>query len=73
LHSWIGFGHVGLRSANTELKSSQVSKNIPTVAEITQGEVILFATHAVDIMGKDGLVILLEGREQMVNYVRMPF
>jgi hypothetical protein len=58
---------------NTDLKSPQVSKNIPTVAEVTQGEVILFAAHAVDVMGKDGLVVLLEGREQTVNYVRTPF
>ena len=58
---------------NTELKSPQVSKNIPTVAEMTQGEVILFAASAVEVMGKDGLVVLLEGREQTVNYVRTPY
>ena len=58
---------------NTELKSPKVSKNIPTVAEVTQGEVILFAANAVDVMGKDGFVVLLEGREQTVNYVRTPY
>lgn len=58
---------------NTELKSPKVSKNIPTVAEMTQGEVILFAAAAVEKMGKDGLFVLLEGREQTVNYVRTPF
>jgi cytidylate kinase len=58
---------------NTELKSPKVSKNISTVAEMTQGEVILFAADAVDTMGKDGLFVLLEGREQTVNYVRTPF
>jgi hypothetical protein len=94
---------------NTELKSPKVSKNIPTVAEVTQGtwlnmyvvlgdgtassngmesppprtsnitntvtypgEVILFAASAVETMGKDGLFVLLEGREQTVNYVRTP-
>ena len=57
---------------NTELKSPKVSKNIPTVAEVTQGEVILFAADAVSQMGKDGLFVLLEGREQTVNYVRTP-
>ncbi|CAJ1953336.1 unnamed protein product [Cylindrotheca closterium] len=57
---------------NTELKSPKVSKNIPTVAEVTQGEVILFAADAVDTMGKDGIFVLLEGREQTVNYVRTP-
>lgn len=58
---------------NTELKAPKVSKNIPTVAEVTQGEVILFAADAVDTMGKDGLFVLLEGREQTVNYVRTPY
>ena len=57
---------------NTVLKGPKVSKNIPTVAQFTQGEVILFAADAVEIMGKDGLVVLLEGREQTVNYVRTP-
>jgi hypothetical protein len=57
---------------NTELKSPKVSKNIPTVAEVTQGEVILFAAAAVETMGKDGIFVLLEGREQTVNYVRTP-
>ena len=57
---------------NTELKSPKVSKNIPTVAEVTQGEVILFAANAVETMGKDGIFVLLEGREQTVNYVRTP-
>lgn len=58
---------------NTELKSPLVSKNIPTVAEFTQGEVILFAAKAVETMGKDGIYVLLEGREQTVNYVRSPY
>lgn len=57
---------------NTELKGPKVSKNIPTCAEVTQGEVILFAANAVETMGKDGLFVLLEGREQTVNYVRTP-
>ncbi len=34
---------------------------------------ILFAAAAVETMGKDGLFVLLEGREQTVNYVRTPF
>lgn len=57
---------------NTVLKEQKVSKNIPTVAEVTQGEVINFAAKAIDIMSKDGISILLEGREQTVNYVRTP-
>lgn len=57
---------------NTVLKGPKVSKNIPTVAEVTQGEVIHFAAGAIEIMSKDGVSILLEGREQTVNYVRTP-
>jgi cytidylate kinase len=58
---------------NTELKVPKVSKNIPTVAEVTQGEVVKFAAEAVDTMGKDGLFVLLEGREQTVDFVRTPY
>jgi len=57
---------------NTALKSPVVSKNIPTVAQFTQGEVIVFAASAVETMGRDGIFVLLEGREQTVNYVRTP-
>mmetsp|Transcript_4892 Transcript_4892/g.5674 ORF Transcript_4892/g.5674 Transcript_4892/m.5674 type:complete len:379 (+) Transcript_4892:112-1248(+) len=57
---------------NTILKQPKVSKNIPTVAEKTQGEVILFAANAIQIMSEGGVTILLEGREQTVNYVRTP-
>ncbi len=57
---------------NTVLKEPKVSKNIPTVAKVTQGEVINFAAEAIEIMSKDGISILLEGREQTVNYVRTP-
>jgi hypothetical protein len=58
---------------NTELKGPKVSSNIPTVAKVTQGEVINFAANAVKIMGEAGEIVLLEGREQTVNYVRTPY
>jgi len=58
---------------NTELKVPKVSKNIPTVAEVTQGEVVKFAAEAVATMGKDGIFVLLEGREQTVDFVRTPY
>lgn len=35
-------------------------------------KVILFAADAIQQMGKDGIFVLLEGREQTVNYVRTP-
>ena len=34
---------------------------------------ILFAADAISQMQKDGIVVLLEGREQTVNYVRSPY
>lgn len=71
-----GLGYDAWISAiqNTELKQPKVSKNIPTVAQVTQGEVILFAASAIEQMKSDasGLVVLLEGRAQTVDYVRSP-
>lgn len=58
---------------NSELKAPKVAKNIPTVAEFTQGEVILFAADAIKKMGDDGITVLLEGRKETVDYVRTPF
>jgi hypothetical protein len=58
---------------NTDLKAPKVSKCIPTVAQQTQGEVINFARDALEKMRLDGKNILLEGREQTVNYMPTPF
>ena len=46
--------------------------SLQTTTTTTTGEVILFAAKAVEIMKNDGLFVLLEGREQTVNYVRTP-
>jgi len=59
--------------ANTLLKEPKVSKNIPTVAEKTQGEVVKFASEACKKMGDDGAVVLLEGREQTLNFIPSPY
>jgi hypothetical protein len=42
------------------------------VAEATQGEVVHFASYAIAKLVEDGIFVLLEGREQTVNYVRTP-
>jgi len=67
-----GFGLKLLVSevANTVLKEPRVGKNIPTVAALTQGEVVRFASDAAAAMGSDGCNVLIEGREQTLNYVR---
>ena len=59
---------------NTVLKSPKVSQNIPTVAGMTQGEVILFASNAMQRMTLEtsNLFVLLEGRAQTVDYVLTP-
>jgi len=57
---------------NTVLKGPMVGKNIPTVAELTQGEVVAFASNACQAMGDAGICVLLEGREQTVNYIASP-
>merc|ERR1719199_2252563 len=58
--------------ANTVLKEPKVGKNIPTVAKLTQGEVVKFAGGAADQMRADGMNVLMEGRAQTLNYVRTP-
>ena len=57
---------------NTLLKEPRVSKNIPTVASFTQGEVVNFAADACTQMGKDGSVVIVEGREDTVNFIPTP-
>jgi len=54
---------------NTELKGPKVSANIPTVAQEIQGEVVAFAAGAIEHMRAAGKNVLLEGREQTVDYV----
>ena len=58
--------------ANTTLKEPKVGKNIPTVAKMTQGEVVSFAAKAAELMRADGMNVLMEGRAQTLNYVRTP-
>lgn len=58
---------------NTLLKEPRVGKNIPTVAQETQGEVVKFAGDAVRKMGEAGTVVLLEGREQTLNFIPSPY
>mmetsp|Transcript_5553 Transcript_5553/g.6401 ORF Transcript_5553/g.6401 Transcript_5553/m.6401 type:complete len:332 (+) Transcript_5553:153-1148(+) len=58
---------------NTDLKGPKVSKNIPTVAKQIQGEAVGFAAAAIEKMREAGMNVLLEGREQTVNYVSSPF
>lgn len=58
--------------ANTMLKEPRVSKNIPTIAEVTQGEVIKFAAAAAETMRSDGMNVLMEGRAQTLDYIRTP-
>ena len=61
-----------MQVANTTLKEPRVGKNIPTVAELTQGEVVKFAGAAADAMRADGMNVLMEGRAPTLNYVRTP-
>lgn len=58
---------------NTELKGPKVGKNIPTVAEQIQGEAVGFAAKAIEKMRSAGKNVLLEGREQTVNFVPTKF
>jgi len=68
----LGLKHFVSEVEKTVLKDSNVAKNIPTVAEVTQGEVINFVQGALSKMAADGVNVLLEGREQTLNYIRTP-
>merc|ERR1712130_999430 len=57
---------------NTKLKQPDISKNIPTVARVTQGEVINFVQGALEKMTADGITVLVEGREQTLQYIETP-
>ena len=47
--------------ANTTLKDPKVGRNIPTMAKMTQGEVVMFAGKAAEQMRADGMNVLMEG------------
>jgi len=66
----LGMKHMVSEVQNTVLKT--VSKDIPTVAEKTQGEVITFIQDALKKMTAAGVNVLLEGRTQTLNYIRTP-
>lgn len=55
---------------NTKLQA--VAKNIPTVAEVTQGEVVNFVQGALGKMAAAGKNVIVEGREQTLNHIRTP-
>lgn len=54
---------------NTILKDPLISAMVPTVAEETQGEVIRFASAAVQKLSTAGYNVILEGREQTLQYI----
>eukprot|EP01060_Flectonema_neradi_P034275 TRINITY_DN595_c2_g2_i1.p1 TRINITY_DN595_c2_g2~~TRINITY_DN595_c2_g2_i1.p1 ORF type:complete len:334 (+),score=73.17 TRINITY_DN595_c2_g2_i1:48-1049(+) len=69
----LGFNTTVADIQNTTLKEPLVAKNIPTVAEFTQGDVVKFAAGALQIMASDGMNVVLEGREATVQYVPTPY
>jgi len=59
--------------ANTELKAPAVSRNIPTVAAVTQGEVVQFVARATALMAAAGCNVIIEGHEATVNHIPSPY
>ena len=59
--------------ANTELKAPAVARNIPTVANATQGEVVGFVARATRLMSDAGMNVIIEGREATVNHIPTSF
>lgn len=68
----LGLKHMVSEVQNTVLKDPKVGSKIPTVAEVTQGEVVNFVQGALTKMSAGGINVLLEGREQTLNYIRTP-
>ena len=71
--SGLGLEYYVSEVQTTVLKGAKIGKNIPTVAEKTQGEVVAFASKAVQQMGADGFNVIMEGRAQTLNHVRSPY
>mmetsp|Transcript_20650 Transcript_20650/g.47868 ORF Transcript_20650/g.47868 Transcript_20650/m.47868 type:complete len:360 (-) Transcript_20650:113-1192(-) len=57
---------------NTTLKGPKVGKNIPLVANKTQGEVVNFVNIATGKMSAKGMNVLIEGREATVDHIATP-
>merc|ERR1712050_185749 len=68
----LGQKHFVSEVEKTVLKDSKVAKNIPTIAEVTQGEVVRFVSGALQKMAAAGINVLVEGREQTLNHIRTP-
>lgn len=66
----LGMKYLVSEIQNTKLKT--ISKFIPTVAEVSQGEVVNFVQGALHKMSAAGCNVLVEGREQTLNYIRTP-
>ena len=58
--------------ANTDLKAPAVGRNIPTVANVTQGEVVGFVAKATAMMSAAGCNVIIEGREATINHIPTP-
>ena len=69
---YLGIDILVSEHATTTLKGKAVGKNIPTVAKLTQGEVVTLANKALQSLCERGTNVLLEGRSQTVNYIRSP-
>jgi len=54
---------------NTDLKAARIQQTIASVAQLTQGHVVKFASDAAQQMMGDGAMVLVEGREQTLNFM----
>lgn len=65
---------LGMRYMVSEVQLTVLKQvnNIPTVAAASQGEVINFVRTALQKMTGAGANVILEGREQTLNYIRTP-
>ena len=57
-------------SQNTDLKAARIQQTIASVAQLTQGHVVKFASDAAQNMMDGGAMVLVEGREQTLNFMQ---
>ena len=65
----LGFDKLVSEIKDTILKDPPVSRLLPVVAKSTQAQVVAFAQQALQQAAASGKVVLLEGREETLDFI----
>lgn len=69
----LGLEYLVSEVQNTVLKEKRIGKNIPSVANVTQGDVVLFIRDATRQMSAEGFNVLIEGRKATMDHILTPY